>query len=76
LKLHRVVAAAAEGNAPSLRVIDKLGFTFEAVQRDAYLIGNTWHNLRSYAMIQSDYKSRRQSLYDKILNGKRPKVRL
>ncbi len=76
LKLHRVVASAAEGNTASLRVIEKIGFTFEAVQREAFLIGSVWHNLRSYALLQDEYRAQRQSLYDKFLGGTRPKIRL
>lgn len=75
MNLYRVSAAAAPDNHASLRVIEKLGFEFEGLQRGAHLVGSRWQNLKEFAILQPEYKLRRNSLYQRFLAGKPPKVK-
>ncbi|MFO7181287.1 MAG: GNAT family protein [Pseudomonadota bacterium] len=52
--LHRVRCAAATDNAPSLRVIQRLGFHFEGIARQAELVGTRWLDHALFARLSSD----------------------
>lgn len=75
MNLYRVSVAATIENRASLRVIEKLGFEFEGIQRGAHLVGSRWQDLKEFAMLQPEYKLRRRALYQQFLAGKPPKVR-
>jgi RimJ/RimL family protein N-acetyltransferase len=75
MNLYRVSAAAAPQNYASLRVIEKLGFQFEGVQRGACFVNGHWQDLKEFAMLQPEYKRQRSQLYQKFLAGHAPKVR-
>jgi RimJ/RimL family protein N-acetyltransferase len=75
LNLYRVSAAAAPHNYASLRVIEKLGFQFEGVQRGACLVNGHWQDLKEFAILQPEYKRQRNLLYQRFLAGRAPKVR-
>ncbi|MCS7012563.1 MAG: GNAT family protein [Chloroherpetonaceae bacterium] len=75
MNLYRVSASAAPNNLASARVLEKLGFQFEGVQRGAFLVGTRWQDLREYAILQPEYKQHRSELYRKFLAGQAPRVR-
>ena len=50
--IHRIRCAAAVGNLPSLRVIQRLGFRFEGVCRQAEYIQSRWVDHAVFAHVQ------------------------
>jgi len=53
--LHRVEANINPGNAPSLRVVQKLGFRFEGLARRYLRINGEWRDHQHWAMTAEDY---------------------
>jgi len=54
LGMHRVRCAAATDNAPSLRVIARLGFRFEGIAREAEWVGSRWLDHALFAKLATD----------------------
>lgn len=54
LSLHRVEINVRPENAPSLRVVEKLGFRDEGVRRRYIHIGGAWADHRSFALTRED----------------------
>jgi ribosomal-protein-serine acetyltransferase len=52
--LHRIRCAAATDNVPSLRVIQRLGFHFEGIARQAELVGARWLDHALFARLATD----------------------
>ena len=52
--LHRIRCAAATDNIPSLRVIQRLGFHFEGIARQAELVGTRWLDHALFARLATD----------------------
>lgn len=52
--MHRVRCAAATDNAPSLRVISRLGFRFEGIARQAEWVGSRWLDHALFARLAVD----------------------
>jgi ribosomal-protein-serine acetyltransferase len=52
--MHRVRCAAATDNAPSLRVIARLGFRFEGIAREAEWVGSRWLDHALFAKLATD----------------------
>jgi len=77
LKLHRVAVSAATDNVASNRIIEKIGFRFEGVQKLAGKVApSRWKDLNTFALLDTEYKSLRKNLFEKFLGGKYPKVKL
>jgi RimJ/RimL family protein N-acetyltransferase len=77
VKLHRVAVSAAVDNVASNRVIEKIGFRFEGVQKLAGKVApSRWKDLNTFALLNDEYKAIRKSLFEKFLNGNYPKVKL
>ncbi|MCS6988085.1 MAG: GNAT family N-acetyltransferase [Chloroherpetonaceae bacterium] len=77
LKLRRVAVTAATDNVASNRVIEKIGFRFEGVLRQAGKVApSRWKDLNAYALLDEEYKATRKSLFEKFLAGSYPKVKL
>lgn len=77
LNLHRVSVSAATDNVASIRVIEKIGFRFEGVQKLAGRVAPTrWKDLNTFAMLDDEYKQTRKMRFEKLLNGTYPKVKL
>ncbi len=53
LELHRIEARFMEGNEPSLRVMQKLGMTFEGYHKDALFIKGSYRTV-GYAAITAE----------------------
>lgn len=52
--LHRVEANVRPENAPSLRVVDKLGFRDEGLHRRYLFIDGDWRDHRAFALLRED----------------------
>jgi ribosomal-protein-serine acetyltransferase len=52
--MHRVRCAAATDNAPSLRVVSRLGFRFEGIARQAEWVGSRWLDHALFARLATD----------------------
>lgn len=58
LNLGRVHAGAYADNAPSIRVLEKLGFAREGLQRRHALRLGAWRDLALFGMLREDYAAR------------------
>jgi ribosomal-protein-serine acetyltransferase len=54
MSVHRVRCAAATDNVASLRVIQRLGFRFEGIARQAERVGNRWLDHALFARLSTD----------------------
>ncbi len=54
--LNRVEIRCAVENTRSNRVPERLGFTLEGVEREAHRVGNRFHDMNRWAMLQRDWK--------------------
>ena len=55
LGLHRQLIRAATGNTRSRAIAERVGFTFEAVEREAELIGGRYLDLARYVAIAGEW---------------------
>ena len=55
LGLHRVEAKFMQGNEASLRVMEKLGMTFEGFRREAMLVKNVYRTIGICSILQNEY---------------------
>ena len=53
-KLHRIEVNICPGNAPSLRVVEKLGFRDEGVREKYLHINGKWADHRTFALVAAD----------------------
>lgn len=51
LSLHRMEMRIATANHPSIAVAERLGFTYEGLQREALLINGMFHDVAWYGLI-------------------------
>ncbi len=58
LRLARVYASAYAGNPASIRVLEKLGFTREGVQRRHVLRLGEWHDVVLFGMLREEFTPR------------------
>lgn len=54
MSMHRIRCAAATDNFPSLRVIQRLGFRFEGIARQAELVQSRWLDHAVFAKLSQD----------------------
>lgn len=59
LRLHRVEAACLPTNEPSIRLLEKVGFTREGYARRYLCINGYWQDHLLYAMIDEDWSARK-----------------
>ena len=52
--LHRIEARFMEGNTPSLRVMEKLGMSFEGYRRDAMFVKGRYRTIGSCSILAGD----------------------
>lgn len=55
LNLHRISCSHYNGNIGSMRVIEKSGFKYEGVFRDAGLVDHVWSNISNYSILAHEY---------------------
>lgn len=56
--LHRIEAKFMEGNNVSLRVMDKLGMTFEGFRKESMLVKGKYRTIGISAILFDDYRKR------------------
>jgi RimJ/RimL family protein N-acetyltransferase len=56
LHLTRIHAGVFSGNVASARVLEKLGFVREGVQRRHINRFGTWHDLQLFGMVREEWK--------------------
>ena len=56
--LHRIEAKFMEGNVASLRVMDKLGMTFEGFRKESMLVKGKYRTIGISAILFDDYRKR------------------
>jgi len=57
LSLHRVIALVQPDNAPSVRLLERLGFTPEGQLRKSSFINGNWHDTALYGLLAEDVGS-------------------
>lgn len=57
MNVHRIRCAAATDNYPSLRVIQRLGFRFEGLARQAEFVASRWLDHALFAKLSTDEES-------------------
>jgi len=55
LDLHRLQTGVYEPNRPSQRVMEKLGFVREGVERESIYIEGAWYDTYKYGLLRSDW---------------------
>lgn len=58
LDKHRIVASIDPRNAPSVRLVERLGFTKEAYFRESYYNRGEWTDDLLYAMLQREWPTK------------------
>ncbi len=58
LKLHRVYAHVFPNNKPSVRVLEKTGFTLEGLIREGFVRGGDYVDAYLYSMLEDDWARR------------------
>jgi ribosomal-protein-alanine N-acetyltransferase len=56
MKLHRVEALADPNNVPSIRIIEKFNFTFEATLREHYNVDGVMEDSVMYSLLKNEFK--------------------
>jgi ribosomal-protein-alanine N-acetyltransferase len=59
LKLHRIEANVQPSNRPSIKVLERNGFTREGFSRRYLKIGGRWRDHERWAIIAEDWKKRK-----------------
>ena len=57
LQLHRVQAWVLPDNAPSIRLLERVGFVFEGISRDYLFLHGTWQSHALYSILPSDLQT-------------------
>ena len=55
LSLHRVQLRIMEGNEPSVKLAERMGFTYEGTLRDVILCKGSYRTVKFYSMLDDDY---------------------
>ena len=64
LALHRIEARFIEGNAASLRVMEKVGMCFEGYRREAMLVKGAYRTIGYCSILASDYEAQKNAMLD------------
>lgn len=54
---HKAVATVTEGNAPSAKLLQSLGFQLEGTIRDNFKLNGQWYNDLKLGLLRHEYKS-------------------
>ncbi len=58
LRLVRVYAVVLDTNIPSVKVLERVGFTREGTWRKAEKFGGRWHNVFGYGILKEEFRFR------------------
>ena len=64
LSLHRIEAKFMEGNDASLRVMEKLGMSFEGYKRDGMYVKNRYRNIGACSILEEEWKNKYGEKYN------------
>jgi [ribosomal protein S5]-alanine N-acetyltransferase len=64
LQLHRILARHVTRNPASGRVMQKIGMTFEGIQREHFLKGDRFEDVANYGILRDEWESRSKRLED------------
>jgi len=56
LNLHRIEALVGAENTPSVRLLQKYGFTWEGTMREDYVIDGTSYDSECYSLLKQEWK--------------------
>ncbi|NNC75662.1 MAG: GNAT family N-acetyltransferase [Acidimicrobiia bacterium] len=59
LAMHRVAVRVAVGNAASVKIAEKLGFTYEGTLRQVIQVGSEWLDHTSWSLLASEHAQHR-----------------
>ncbi|MBO5670996.1 MAG: GNAT family N-acetyltransferase [Clostridia bacterium] len=62
LNLHRITARYMEGNAPSRRVMEKVGMSFEGTFRSAVYIKGAYRTVSACAILREEFLARKEQM--------------
>lgn len=62
LGVHRIMAWVLPRNTPSIRLLERVGFTFEGISRDYLLLHGQWKDHAQYSMLAGDQSSDRRHI--------------
>ena len=57
VNLHRIEATTLLDNVASQKVLEKVGFVKEGIQREVLFVGGKWQDHFAYAILQNDAKT-------------------
>ncbi len=63
MRFHRMILRAATDNAGSIRVAEKLGFTFDGLQRHELRLSRGWLDYKVFSMLDTEYLDRRDDIH-------------
>ena len=66
LRSHRVILRAATDNIGSIRVAEKLGFTFDGLQRHELHLTRGWLDYNYYCMLEGEFQEQRAKIESHI----------
>lgn len=61
LALNRIQICVGTKNAKSIRVVEKLKFKFEGIERDGELLTNGFHDVNVYSLLKKEYENNQTS---------------
>ena len=70
LRLHRIEANVQPANAPSLALLERIGFTREGYSRRYVKIGGRWRDHVRFAMLAEDWKVERPRVRRALAPGR------
>lgn len=56
LNLHKIVAKVAAFNDSSIRIVEKIGFSEEGIQRQQDLVDGEYQDVHLYGLLKPDWK--------------------
>jgi ribosomal-protein-alanine N-acetyltransferase len=59
LQLHRIEALVADGNIPSIKLLEKYGFIKEGTMREDYVVDGKSEDSDCYSLLSREWKNRR-----------------
>lgn len=55
LEIHRITALVCQGNEPSMRLLDRIGFQQEGLCRDYLYLQGQWQDHWMYSLLRTDF---------------------
>ena len=62
MNLHRVEALVANWNTPSVKLLERFGFTFEGTMREDYLVDGKLENSDCYSLLEQEWETGKREM--------------